>query len=48
MLHILQVFAETDKEIIRQRSTFFSLMFAVIGGVSFVTMFLQVIIKTIA
>ncbi|CAL1611148.1 unnamed protein product [Knipowitschia caucasica] len=38
---IITVFAETDKEIVRERSTFFSLMFAVIGGVSFVTMFLQ-------
>lgn len=37
-----QVFAEPDQEIVRQRSTLFSLLFAAIGGVSFVTMFLQV------
>ncbi|KAM4600373.1 ATP-dependent translocase ABCB1 [Polymixia lowei] len=38
---IIAVFAEQDKEIVRQKSTFFSLMFAAIGVVSFVTMFLQ-------
>uniref|UniRef100_A0A667Z1D1 ATP-binding cassette, sub-family B (MDR/TAP), member 4 n=1 Tax=Myripristis murdjan TaxID=586833 RepID=A0A667Z1D1_9TELE len=38
---IIAVFAETDDEIVRQRATLFSLMFAVIGAVSFVTMFLQ-------
>ncbi|KAM3873324.1 ATP-dependent translocase ABCB1 [Diretmus argenteus] len=38
---IIAVFAETDQDIIRVRSTFFSLMFAAIGGVSFITMFLQ-------
>ncbi|XP_068615681.1 ATP-dependent translocase ABCB1 [Brachionichthys hirsutus] len=38
---IITVFAEPDQEIVRQKSTFFSLMFAAIGGVSFVTMFLQ-------
>uniref|UniRef100_A0A8D3D5G2 ATP-binding cassette, sub-family B (MDR/TAP), member 4 n=1 Tax=Scophthalmus maximus TaxID=52904 RepID=A0A8D3D5G2_SCOMX len=38
---IITVFAEPDQEIVRQRSTLFSLLFAAIGGVSFVTMFLQ-------
>ncbi|XP_053289020.1 ATP-binding cassette, sub-family B (MDR/TAP), member 4 [Pleuronectes platessa] len=38
---IITVFAEKDQELVRQRATLFSLMFAVIGGVSFVTMFLQ-------
>uniref|UniRef100_A0A8C6V1U9 ATP binding cassette subfamily B member 1 n=1 Tax=Neogobius melanostomus TaxID=47308 RepID=A0A8C6V1U9_9GOBI len=38
---IITVFTITDDEIVRERATFFSLMFAVIGGVSFVTMFLQ-------
>nr|XP_019948186.1 PREDICTED: multidrug resistance protein 1 [Paralichthys olivaceus] len=38
---IITVFAETDQELVRQRATLFSLLFAVIGGVSFVTMFLQ-------
>ncbi|KAK7886789.1 hypothetical protein WMY93_026410 [Mugilogobius chulae] len=38
---IITVFAETDPVIVKERATFFSLMFAVIGGVSFVTMFLQ-------
>uniref|UniRef100_A0A671WTY9 ATP-binding cassette, sub-family B (MDR/TAP), member 4 n=1 Tax=Sparus aurata TaxID=8175 RepID=A0A671WTY9_SPAAU len=38
---IISVFAEPDQEIVRQRSTFFALMFAGIGAVSFVTMFLQ-------
>ncbi|KAM9353467.1 ATP-dependent translocase ABCB1 [Symphorus nematophorus] len=38
---IITVFAEPEQEIIRQKSTVFSLMFAAIGGVSFVTMFLQ-------
>lgn len=37
-----QVFAEPDQDVVRQRSVFFSLMFAAIGAVSFVTMFLQV------
>ncbi|XP_040901258.1 ATP-binding cassette, sub-family B (MDR/TAP), member 4 [Toxotes jaculatrix] len=38
---IITVFTEPDQEVIRQKSTFFSLMFAAIGAVSFVTMFLQ-------
>ncbi|XP_030604928.1 ATP-dependent translocase ABCB1 [Archocentrus centrarchus] len=38
---IINVFAETNKDIVRERSEFFSLMFVAIGGVSFVTMFLQ-------
>ncbi|KAM8735723.1 ATP-dependent translocase ABCB1 [Acanthopagrus schlegelii] len=38
---IISVFAEPDQEIVRQRATFFALMFAGIGGVSFITMFLQ-------
>uniref|UniRef100_A0A3Q0RYQ1 ATP-binding cassette sub-family B member 5 n=1 Tax=Amphilophus citrinellus TaxID=61819 RepID=A0A3Q0RYQ1_AMPCI len=38
---IITVFAETNKDIVRERSEFFSLMFVAIGGVSFVTMFLQ-------
>uniref|UniRef100_A0AAX7U7S3 ATP-binding cassette sub-family B member 5 n=1 Tax=Astatotilapia calliptera TaxID=8154 RepID=A0AAX7U7S3_ASTCA len=38
---IINVFAEPDQDIVRQRSVFFSLMFAAIGAVSFVTMFLQ-------
>ncbi|GLD63649.1 multidrug resistance protein 1 [Lates japonicus] len=38
---IITVFAEPDPDDIRMKSTFFSLMFAVIGGVSFFTMFLQ-------
>uniref|UniRef100_A0AAQ4Q7D6 ATP-binding cassette, sub-family B (MDR/TAP), member 4 n=1 Tax=Gasterosteus aculeatus aculeatus TaxID=481459 RepID=A0AAQ4Q7D6_GASAC len=38
---IITVFAEPDPEIIRQRSSFFSLMFVVIGAVTFITMFLQ-------
>ncbi|XP_062322019.1 ATP-binding cassette, sub-family B (MDR/TAP), member 4 isoform X2 [Osmerus eperlanus] len=38
---IIAVFAETNQDIVRERSSFFSLMFAAIGGVSFVTMFLQ-------
>ncbi|XP_071324542.1 ATP-dependent translocase ABCB1 [Trachinotus anak] len=38
---IITVFVEQDKEVVRQKSTFFSLMFVAIGGVSFVTMFLQ-------
>lgn len=39
---LIQVFAEPDKEVVREKSQFFSLMFVTIGGVSFVTMFLQV------
>ncbi|KAJ0000403.1 hypothetical protein NQD34_012245 [Periophthalmus magnuspinnatus] len=38
---IITVFAIEDKDLVRERSTFFSLMFAVIGVVSFVAMFLQ-------
>lgn len=38
----LQVFADQDVDSVRKKSEFFSLMFAVIGCVSFVTMFLQV------
>ncbi|XP_068998922.1 ATP-dependent translocase ABCB1 isoform X2 [Embiotoca jacksoni] len=38
---IITVFAEPDKEVVREKATFFSLMFVVIGGLSFITMFLQ-------
>ncbi|KAI1885483.1 hypothetical protein AGOR_G00204160 [Albula goreensis] len=38
---IIAVFAEQDKDIVSERSTFFSLMFAAIGVVSFITMFFQ-------
>uniref|UniRef100_A0A7N6ASE6 ATP-binding cassette, sub-family B (MDR/TAP), member 4 n=1 Tax=Anabas testudineus TaxID=64144 RepID=A0A7N6ASE6_ANATE len=38
---IITVFANPDLDVVKERSTFFSLMFAVIGGVSFFTMFLQ-------
>ncbi|KAK9513786.1 hypothetical protein VZT92_027292 [Zoarces viviparus] len=38
---IITVFAEPDQEVIRARSTFYSLMFVVIGVVTFITMFLQ-------
>ncbi|XP_075994467.1 ATP-dependent translocase ABCB1 [Genypterus blacodes] len=38
---IIAVFADTDQEVIREKSTLFSLMFAVLGVSSFVTMFLQ-------
>ncbi|KAJ8411657.1 hypothetical protein AAFF_G00164650 [Aldrovandia affinis] len=38
---IIGVFVEKDPVIIKERSTFFSLMFAAIGVVSFVTMFFQ-------
>ncbi|KAM4579986.1 ATP-dependent translocase ABCB1 [Odontesthes bonariensis] len=38
---IITVFAEPDQEVVRERSSFFSLMFVAIGGVCFVTMFLQ-------
>ncbi|KAM9852100.1 ATP-dependent translocase ABCB1 [Aulostomus maculatus] len=38
---IISVFAEPDQEVVRERSLFFSLMFAAIGAISFVTMFLQ-------
>uniref|UniRef100_A0A668RQI5 ATP-binding cassette sub-family B member 5 n=1 Tax=Oreochromis aureus TaxID=47969 RepID=A0A668RQI5_OREAU len=38
---IINVFIEPDQDVVRQRSVFFSLMFAAIGAVSFVTMFLQ-------
>uniref|UniRef100_A0A3Q3VZ17 ATP-binding cassette sub-family B member 5 n=1 Tax=Mola mola TaxID=94237 RepID=A0A3Q3VZ17_MOLML len=38
---IIVVFAEPDKNVIRQKSTLFCLMFALIGCVTFVTMFLQ-------
>ncbi|KAM7420778.1 hypothetical protein PAMA_015141 [Pampus argenteus] len=38
---IITVFIEPDPEIVRKRSEFFSLMFAAIGGITFITMFLQ-------
>ncbi|XP_056142526.1 ATP-binding cassette, sub-family B (MDR/TAP), member 4 [Lampris incognitus] len=38
---ITSVFAEQDQDIVRERSNLFSLMFAAIGGISFITMFLQ-------
>uniref|UniRef100_A0A672J3I9 ATP-binding cassette, sub-family B (MDR/TAP), member 4 n=1 Tax=Salarias fasciatus TaxID=181472 RepID=A0A672J3I9_SALFA len=38
---IITVFANPDDEVVRERSIFFSLMFAAIGAASFVTMFLQ-------
>ncbi|XP_029307520.1 ATP-dependent translocase ABCB1 [Cottoperca gobio] len=38
---IITLFAHHDPEVIRQRASFFSLMFVVIGAVSFVAMFLQ-------
>nr|XP_020462921.1 multidrug resistance protein 1-like [Monopterus albus]XP_020462922.1 multidrug resistance protein 1-like [Monopterus albus] len=38
---IITVFTVQDQEVVRQRATVFSLMFAAIGGVSFITMFLQ-------
>lgn len=37
-----QVFTETDKEIIRGKSSFFCILFAVMGLITFFTMFLQV------
>lgn len=37
-----QVFVDPDLESVRKKTEFFSLMFVVIGCVSFVTMFLQV------
>ena len=36
------MFADPDLESIRKKTEFFSLMFVVVGCVSFVTMFLQV------
>ena len=39
---ILQVFSESDKDVVREKSALFSILFAVIGVVSFVTLFLQV------
>ncbi|XP_076594196.1 ATP-dependent translocase ABCB1 [Chaetodon auriga] len=38
---IITVFAEPDEEVVKERSEFFSLMFVMIGGVAFITMFLQ-------
>nr|ADQ20481.1 P-glycoprotein [Poeciliopsis lucida] len=38
---IITVFAEPDKNVVRERSNFFSLMFVAIGVVCFFTMFLQ-------
>uniref|UniRef100_A0A8C7DKM6 ATP-binding cassette, sub-family B (MDR/TAP), member 4 n=1 Tax=Oncorhynchus kisutch TaxID=8019 RepID=A0A8C7DKM6_ONCKI len=38
---IIAVFAEQDQELVRQRSSLYSIMFALIGVVSFITMFLQ-------
>ncbi|XP_077576405.1 ATP-dependent translocase ABCB1-like isoform X2 [Stigmatopora nigra] len=38
---IITVFAEPDLNVVQRKSYFFSLLFAVIGAVSFVTMFLQ-------
>lgn len=37
-----QVFIETDKKIIREKSSFFCILFVVMGLVTFFTMFLQV------
>lgn len=36
------MFVDDDPVVVQKKATFFSLMFAVIGGVSFITMFLQV------
>lgn len=36
------MFADLDRDSVRKKTEFFSLMFVVIGCVSFVTMFLQV------
>ncbi|XP_043546264.1 ATP-binding cassette, sub-family B (MDR/TAP), member 4 [Chiloscyllium plagiosum] len=38
---IIAVFANTDKNHIRQQSTLFSLLFLALGGISFITFFLQ-------
>uniref|UniRef100_A0A4W5JJ91 ATP binding cassette subfamily B member 4 n=1 Tax=Hucho hucho TaxID=62062 RepID=A0A4W5JJ91_9TELE len=38
---IIAVFAEQDQDLVRQRSSIYSIMFALIGVVSFITMFLQ-------
>uniref|UniRef100_A0A7N8WU94 ATP-binding cassette, sub-family B (MDR/TAP), member 4 n=1 Tax=Mastacembelus armatus TaxID=205130 RepID=A0A7N8WU94_9TELE len=38
---IITVFTEPDQEVVRQRSIMFALMFAVMGCVSFITMFLK-------
>eukprot|EP00066_Takifugu_rubripes_P014676 XP_011603942.1 PREDICTED: multidrug resistance protein 1-like [Takifugu rubripes] len=38
---IIMVFREKDKEIIREKSSFFCILFAVMGVVTFLTMFLQ-------
>ncbi|XP_048408710.1 ATP-binding cassette, sub-family B (MDR/TAP), member 4 isoform X1 [Stegostoma tigrinum] len=38
---IVSVFANSDKEHIRRQSTLFSLLFLALGGVSFITFFLQ-------
>lgn len=42
LFSLLQVFADLDRDSVRKKTEFFSLMFVVIGCVSFVTMFLQV------
>uniref|UniRef100_A0A8C5WKG4 ATP binding cassette subfamily B member 4 n=1 Tax=Leptobrachium leishanense TaxID=445787 RepID=A0A8C5WKG4_9ANUR len=38
---IMGIFVEPDKDILRQKSTMFSLLFLALGGISFVTFFLQ-------
>ncbi|XP_054477289.1 ATP-binding cassette, sub-family B (MDR/TAP), member 4 [Anoplopoma fimbria] len=38
---IITVFAEPDPDIIREKASFYSLMFVVIGAITFVSMFLQ-------
>uniref|UniRef100_V9K7H3 Multidrug resistance protein 1-like protein n=1 Tax=Callorhinchus milii TaxID=7868 RepID=V9K7H3_CALMI len=38
---IIKVFAQTDKDAVRTDSTFFSLLFLLLGGVAFITFFLQ-------
>ncbi|XP_030639389.1 ATP-dependent translocase ABCB1 [Chanos chanos] len=38
---IIAVFAENDQEVVKEKSTLFSLLFAAIGAVSFVTLFFQ-------
>ncbi|XP_051872371.1 ATP-binding cassette, sub-family B (MDR/TAP), member 4 [Pristis pectinata] len=38
---IIGVFAHTDKNVVRRESTLYSLLFLAIGGISFITFFLQ-------
>ncbi|XP_062900203.1 ATP-binding cassette, sub-family B (MDR/TAP), member 4 [Mobula hypostoma] len=38
---IIAVFANTDKDVVRRETTLYSLLFLAIGGISFVTFFLQ-------